>query len=89
MKKRRDEFKIEAPIEDKDIITFEENASSNNKKIDSFLYVLSETKDKDLCEMIWLKSKDSESWFIRTTNYSRSLAVMCIVGYILGLGIDD
>ena len=59
------------------------------KKIDSFLYVLSETKDKDLCEMIWLKSKDSESWFIRTTNYSRSLAVMCIVGYILGLGIDD
>ena len=56
------------------------------KKIDSFLYVLSETKDKDLCEMIWLKSKDSESWFIRTTNYSRSLAVMSIVGYILGLG---
>ena len=56
------------------------------KKIDSFLYVLSETKDKDLREMIWLKSKDSESWFIRTTNYSRSLAVMSIVGYILGLG---
>ena len=27
-----------------------------------------------------------ESWLIRTTNYSRSLAVMSIVGYILGLG---
>ena len=56
------------------------------KKVDSFLYVLSETKDLDLRQIIWLKSKDSESWFIRTTNYSRSLAVMSIVGYILGLG---
>ena len=36
--------------------------------------------------IIWLKSKNCESWFIRTTNYSRSLAVMSITGYILGLG---
>jgi FKBP12-rapamycin complex-associated protein len=44
------------------------------------------TTDIDLQQIIWLKSKDCESWFIRTTNYSRSLAVMSIVGYILGLG---
>jgi len=55
-------------------------------KIDSFFYVIENTTDIDLRQIIWLKSKDCESWFIRTTNYSRSLAVMSIVGYILGLG---
>ena len=55
-------------------------------KIDSFFYVMENTTDIDLQQIIWLKSKDCESWFIRTTNYSRSLAVMSIVGYILGLG---
>ena len=60
--------------------------SSLISKVDSFLHVLHYTKDNDLRQIIWLKSKDCESWFIRTTNYSRSLAVMSIVGYILGLG---
>ena len=55
-------------------------------KVDSFIQVLQRTTDNDLRNMIWLKSKDCESWFTRTTNYSRSLAVMSIVGYILGLG---
>ena len=55
-------------------------------KVEAFLHVLHNTKDTDLRQIIWQKSKDCESWFIRTTNYSRSLAVMSIVGYILGLG---
>ena len=58
-------------------------------KIDTFKYILEKTKDKDLSQMIWLKAKNSESWFVRRTNYSRSLAVMSIVGYILGLGDRD
>jgi phosphatidylinositol kinase/protein kinase (PI-3 family) len=32
------------------------------------------------------KSPTSEIWFERRTNYTRSLAVMSMVGYILGLG---
>ena len=36
--------------------------------------------------MIWIKSKNCETWLTHRTNYSRSLAVMSIVGYILGLG---
>ena len=36
--------------------------------------------------MLWLKSRDSEEWLTRRTNYTRSLAVMSMVGYILGLG---
>ena len=55
-------------------------------KVDAFLHTIHNTSDINLRQIIWLKSKDCESWFIRTTNYARSLAVMSIVGYILGLG---
>ena len=55
-------------------------------KVEIFFEVLKETKGDELKNIIWLKSKNCESWFIRTTNYSRSLAVMSITGYILGLG---
>ena len=57
-----------------------------SRKVETFEYVINHTKDSDLRHIIWLKSQDCESWFIRTTNYSRSLAVMSMVGYILGLG---
>ena len=36
--------------------------------------------------MLWLKSPNSETWLERRTNYTRSLATMSIVGYVLGLG---
>ena len=35
---------------------------------------------------MWLKSQNSELWLERRTNFTRSLAVMSMVGYILGLG---
>jgi len=40
----------------------------------------------DLDRILWLKSQNSEAWLDRRTNYTRSLAVMSMVGYILGLG---
>ena len=76
--------KVELNILNKYNPQFESSKFLN--KLDSFFYILEQTSDIDLREVIWLKSKDCESWFIRTTNYSRSLAVMSIVGYILGLG---
>ena len=36
--------------------------------------------------MLWLKSQNAEVWLTRRTNYTRSSAVMSMVGYILGLG---
>src|SRR6185437_13834181 len=41
---------------------------------------------QDLYRVLWLKSKSSEAWLERRTNYTRSLGVMSMVGYILGLG---
>jgi FKBP12-rapamycin complex-associated protein len=43
-------------------------------------------RGNDLYEILWLKSTNSEEWLERRTRYTRSLAVMSMVGYILGLG---
>lgn len=56
------------------------------QKVEVFSYAMDNTTGKDLYRVLWLKSKSSESWLQRRTNYTRSLAVMSIVGYILGLG---
>ena len=55
-------------------------------KVEVFKEALNETHGKELNTVIYKKSKNCETWLNRRTNYSRSLAVMSIVGYILGLG---
>lgn len=56
------------------------------QKIEVFQYAMDNTKGQDLAQVLWLKSRSSETWLDRRTVYSRSLAVMSMVGYILGLG---
>jgi len=56
------------------------------QKVEVFEYALENTNGADLDKVLWLKSPNSEVWLERRTNYTRSLAVMSMVGYILGLG---
>ncbi|KAJ2332490.1 phosphatidylinositol kinase- protein kinase tor1, partial [Coemansia sp. RSA 2681] len=56
------------------------------QKVESFEYALSNTPGNDLQRALWFKSPNAETWLERRTNYTRSLAVMSIAGYILGLG---
>lgn len=56
------------------------------QKVEVFKYVLDNTQGFDLYNILWLKSKSSETWLERRTTYTRSLAVMSMTGYILGLG---
>ncbi|XP_043460744.1 serine/threonine-protein kinase mTOR isoform X2 [Leptopilina heterotoma] len=56
------------------------------QKVEVFEHALEHTNGDDLSRLLWLKSPSSEVWFDRRTNYTRSLAVMSMVGYILGLG---
>ncbi|CAH0563403.1 unnamed protein product [Brassicogethes aeneus] len=56
------------------------------QKVEVFEHALETTHGDDLARLLWLKSPSSEVWFDRRTNYTRSLAVMSMVGYILGLG---
>lgn len=56
------------------------------QKVEVFGYALDNTTGQDLYRVLWLKSKSSEAWLDRRTSYTRSLGVMSMVGYILGLG---
>ena len=56
------------------------------QKLEVFEHALNETTGRDLHKVLWLKSENSEVWLARRTNYTRSLAAMSMVGYILGLG---
>ncbi|RDD40512.1 Serine/threonine-protein kinase mTOR [Trichoplax sp. H2] len=56
------------------------------QKVEVFEHAMEHTQGDDLARVLWLKSPSSEVWFDRRTNYTRSLAVMSMVGYILGLG---
>lgn len=56
------------------------------QKVEVFTGALDNTRGQDLYKVLWLKSKSSEAWLDRRTTYTRSLAVMSMVGYILGLG---
>jgi len=55
-------------------------------KVEVFQHALQNTEGNDLAKVLWLKSRTSEVWLERRTNYTRSLAVMSMVGYLLGLG---
>ena len=56
------------------------------QKVEVFTYALNNTEGQDLYKVLWLKSRSSETWLERRTTYTRSLAVMSMTGYILGLG---
>ncbi len=45
-----------------------------------FEYALTYTAGEDLSKILWLKSDNSESWLQRRATYTRSLAVMSMVG---------
>ena len=55
-------------------------------KLEVFEYALANTAGEDLTKILWLKSETSEAWLQRRSTYTRSLAVMSMVGYVLGLG---
>lgn len=56
------------------------------QKVEAFCHALTHTNGGDLGKVLWLKSRNSEIWLDRRTNYTRSLATMSMVGYVLGLG---
>ena len=56
------------------------------QKVEIFSHALSSTSGQDLYKVLWLKSANSELWLDRRANYTRSLATMSMVGYVLGLG---
>ena len=55
-------------------------------KVEVFKQALQRTAGKDLSKVLWIRSSSAEHWLERRTTYTRSLATMSMVGYVLGLG---
>jgi len=55
-------------------------------KIEIFKFALDSTDGTDFKNIIWRQSRTAEVWLERRTHFTRSVAVMSMVGYILGLG---
>lgn len=41
---------------------------------------------EELARMQWRKSPDSQTWVTRRLNFTQSVAVMSMTGYVIGLG---
>lgn len=59
---------------------------NNLQKLELFKKLKSVSPDNEIDEALWLKSSGARQWLMQTTNFSRSLALMSVVGYIIGLG---
>ena len=56
------------------------------QKVELLRHAFAISSGTDLEQSLWKKSPNSEVWLERRTVYTRSLAVMSMVGYVLGLG---
>jgi FKBP12-rapamycin complex-associated protein len=56
------------------------------QKVELLRHALTLSAGTDLEQVLWKKSPNSEVWLEHRTVYTRSLAVMSMVGYILGVG---
>lgn len=56
------------------------------QKVETFTWAMRNSDGDDLARVLWLKSEGAETWLERRTMFIRSVAVMSMVGYVLGLG---
>eukprot|EP01119_Soliformovum_irregulare_P019910 TRINITY_DN6394_c0_g1_i2.p1 TRINITY_DN6394_c0_g1~~TRINITY_DN6394_c0_g1_i2.p1 ORF type:complete len:736 (-),score=240.02 TRINITY_DN6394_c0_g1_i2:105-2312(-) len=88
IKEYRDARKILVNIEHRLMLQMAPNLDHLTlmQKVEVFQNALEQTAGQDLERILWLKSGSAEVWLERRTNYTRSLAVMSMVGHVLGLG---
>ena len=84
----REKHKIQLDIETKIMKQYAGDFGSLSlmQKVEVFEHAMANTDGDDLNNILWLKASNSEVWLERRTNFTRSLATMSMVGYILGLG---
>lgn len=56
------------------------------QRLEALQVVAEATSDSVLADILWLKSKNPEVWLRKVSTFSKSCALMSIVGYIIGLG---
>lgn len=84
----RERFGINPETEKRLVENFTSKYDSLSKmrKLEIYRYVCEHTRAEDLKKIFWLRNTSAENWLNYRANYIDSLAVMSMVGYILGLG---
>ncbi|CAF0752879.1 unnamed protein product [Brachionus calyciflorus] len=84
----REKKKISLNLEHKIIMRYAPDYDhlTQIQKVQIFEMAIESSYGNDLAEILWHKSLTAEKWLERRTNFTRSLAVMSMVGYVLGLG---
>jgi len=62
------------------------DSASPDLKLRALQTGLSRTAGDDINKLLWLKSASTERWLLRRWTFTRTLAAMGMVGYLLGLG---
>jgi len=88
VKEYRDREKILLNIEQRIMVQMAPDYQTLSliQKVEVFQRALADTTGEDLSKIFRLQSNSAEAWLARRSTYTRSLAVMSMVGYILGLG---
>mmetsp|Transcript_36960 Transcript_36960/g.50960 ORF Transcript_36960/g.50960 Transcript_36960/m.50960 type:complete len:948 (+) Transcript_36960:3-2846(+) len=90
IKQQREDRKMELKIEHKRQAEFAPKGQYDGltliQKVEVYQYAIASTPGDEFATILWTRSPNSEIWLDRRTQFTRSLAVMSMVGYILGLG---
>lgn len=88
IKNYREARNIPLSLEHRNMLAFAPDYDHLTKlqKMEVFSGAMGSNDGGDLARAFWLLSGNAEAWLERRTNYSRSLAVMSMTGYVLGLG---
>ncbi|KAJ2569262.1 phosphatidylinositol kinase- protein kinase tor1 [Coemansia sp. RSA 1813] len=88
VKKFREAHKKSVRAEQDMLLQFAPNYQTltATQQVEAFEYVLSNSCCDDLQWAMWYRSPSAEVWMQERTNYTRSMAVMSMAGYVLGLG---
>ena len=84
----RDAKRIELNIEQRLMLRMAPDYQllSGLHKVEVFQHALLSTSDFDLARTLHIRARSAELWLEHRQRFTRSLAVMSIVGYVLGLG---
>lgn len=79
---------IKINIEHIELLTLcpEYNSSTLIQQIEAFETAMKVTNGMELANILWLQSENSDIWCEKRSLYVRSLAVMSVIGYLIGIG---
>eukprot|EP00656_Telonema_subtile_P051269 TRINITY_DN6855_c0_g1_i1.p1 TRINITY_DN6855_c0_g1~~TRINITY_DN6855_c0_g1_i1.p1 ORF type:complete len:1752 (-),score=590.30 TRINITY_DN6855_c0_g1_i1:111-5366(-) len=69
-----------------EVVRGDYDAGTKQIKLKALKHALAECEGNDLERLLWLRAPTTEEWLKQRWRFTRSMAVMSMLGYVLGLG---